>query len=58
MVVINKQLTWQYNGVAPMEEIVNWCNEFLTYQVWSNGYETFYFDNEAAYTAFLLRWIK
>lgn len=39
-----------------MPEIVEWCNEHLVYQVWSNGFETFYFDNEAAYSAFLLRW--
>jgi hypothetical protein len=57
MVVINKKLMWQYNGKGTMTEIQEWCAEFLPYQSWSfNGWETIYFDNEAAFSAFLLRW--
>jgi len=49
-------MSWQYNGVAPWNDIVSWCNTMIPNDVWSNGCETLSFDNEAAYVWFLLRW--
>jgi hypothetical protein len=48
---------WQYNGVAPMVDIVVWCWEMLESKDFSyRGLETIHFHNEAAYTLFLVRW--
>lgn len=49
--------SWQYNGVAPWEEIVDWCNKTIPDNVYSNGFETLTFDDEKAYVLFLLRWL-
>ena len=48
--------SWQYNGVAPWTDIVNWCWD--TYPVGSvyHRFETIHFQNERDYTLFLLRW--
>jgi hypothetical protein len=46
--------SWQYNGVAPWLQIVDWCVE-NTKQTYSSC-ETIYFPDEREYTLFLLRW--
>lgn len=49
-------LIWQYNGVAPFTDIVNWCqNTFGTENVLAK-WETIYFYNERDYLVFLMRW--
>lgn len=48
---------WQYNGVATWGAVYYWCKDNLADDDWQdNGFETFYFYNEKAYTLFLLRW--
>jgi hypothetical protein len=53
---------WQYNGVAPFDEIVKWCMEHLYHgghyePTWeASVYETIYFYDEKEYAMFLLRW--
>jgi hypothetical protein len=48
---------WQYNGVAPFNEIVSWCFQHFGSKVtWSYLNETIYFKDEREYTLFLLRW--
>ena len=49
---------WQYNGAAPMQEILTWCHENLP-DGWGvyTGFETLWFWNREAYAFFLLRWI-
>ena len=46
---------WQYNGVAPWDEIIHWCQDHLWY-CWNDGFDTIHFDDGGEYTAFLLRW--
>jgi hypothetical protein len=49
---------WQYNGDAPLIEIVYWCEITLAPKEWYyNGWETIVFDSDAAWTMFRLRWI-
>ena len=49
--------SWQYNGVAPFEEIVWWCRRtFGSYAGWMWQHETFHFVHEQDYLIFLLRW--
>ena len=48
---------WQYNGVAKMVDIIEWCWATLTYGTWNYRYlETIEFYDEASYTLFLVRW--
>ena len=55
---------WQYNGTAPMKDIVWWCKEnfgpLKTINDWRGAWavewETIYFQNEKDYILFLLRW--
>jgi hypothetical protein len=48
---------WQYNGVAPFNDIVAWCGKhFGGNATWSYLNETIYFRDEREYTLFLLRW--
>lgn len=47
-------ISWQYNGVAPWFEIVEWCAKHLTHV--HSKHETIYFINDHDYTLFLLRW--
>lgn len=49
--------TWQYNGAAPMIEILVWCRENELDHWYPPGSETIYFYNTEDYTYFLLRWI-
>lgn len=54
---MTERIEWQYTGVAPWQEIFNWCYDtFGSGREWSCNWETFYFDNERDYTCFLLRW--
>jgi hypothetical protein len=53
---MTERYKWQYNGAAPMIEILVWCRQNLT-EHWYNGMETIYFENLEDYTYFLLRWI-
>lgn len=46
---------WQYNGAAQWQEIYIWCRDNLNHY-WSNGSDTFHFDDEKEYAWFLLRW--
>jgi len=49
---------WQYNGAAPLIEILVWCRQNLT-EHWYNDYgaETIYFYSLEDYSYFLLRWV-
>ena len=47
---------WQYNGAAPMIEILVWCRQNQL-EHWYPGKETIYFYNREDYSHFLLRWI-
>ena len=47
---------WQYNGAAPIIEILVWCRQNLTDHFY-NGSETIYFYNYEDYSYFLLRWL-
>jgi hypothetical protein len=54
--------SWQYNGVAPWNDIVVWCMQNLYHgghyepNWYTNQKETFYFKDEKEYILFLLRW--
>ena len=54
--------SWQYNGVAPWNDIVVWCMQNLYHgghyepNWYTNKKETFYFKDENEYMLFLLRW--
>ena len=52
------QRQWQYNGVAPMWEILDWCYENLEVglQWYFEGYETLVFRDDCAWMMFALRW--
>jgi len=45
---------WQYNGVVPFNQVLNWCDQH-NIVIW-NEWETLYFTNEQDYLLFLLRW--
>lgn len=48
-------IRWQYNGVAPFDEITDWCKQNI--QGFSViKFETIWFHNESDYILFLLRW--
>jgi len=49
-------MSWQYNGVAPFDEIYQWCRQNIPEYVTMNGWETFVFNDEKAYVLFILRW--
>jgi TPR repeat protein len=44
-----------YDGAAPMDEIVAWCEQHLAGSYHYNNWETIYFTPQA-HTFFLLRW--
>lgn len=46
---------WQYNGVAPFEEVLLWCEKNLGND-WIWNFETFYFKTEQDKLLFALRW--
>jgi len=46
---------WQYNGVAPFYEIIEWCEDHLGCEFhWD--WETIYFADQGQYAWFILRW--
>ena len=48
---------WQYNGVAPMHDILAWCKGALAEHTYGYyGWETIYFFDDAAHLMFQLRW--
>lgn len=47
--------SWQYNGVAPFEEVAEWCEKHFGND-WIWNFETIYFKHERDRTAFMLRW--
>jgi hypothetical protein len=49
-------MTWQYNGVAPWEEIMAWCDQHIGWENYFAPWETIYFRNDSDHTLFLLRW--
>jgi hypothetical protein len=55
-------LSWQYNGVAPWDDIIGWCMDNLYHgghyepNWYSNWHETIYFRDPKEYTLFLLKW--
>ena len=50
-------IKWQYDGVAPWADIVQWCNATIPEYCWSNGVETITFTSKKAYTFFSLKWL-
>lgn len=48
--------SWQYTGVAPWLEIVNWCYNTFPGQDYLCWHETVYFEHEPDYVLFLLKW--
>jgi len=46
---------WQYNGVAPWDEIMAWCDTNVKGYSYIK-FETIYFSREQDYNWFLLRW--
>lgn len=46
---------WQFNGAAPFEEIMLWCEDHFGND-WLWHYETIYFKNERDLSVFLMRW--
>lgn len=55
---MNRYYEWQYNGAAPLRDILAWCRTHLPpHSSWHyNGYETIVFWDPRAYTLFLLKW--
>jgi hypothetical protein len=58
-------LTWQYNGVAPWNDIIKWCGlafgppETPGHRIkrdWGHNFETIRFNKEEHYTMFMLKW--
>jgi len=48
---------WQYNGAAPMDEILSWCEQALAAHIYGYyGWETIYFFDQSSHVMFLLRW--
>ena len=51
-------IEWQYNGAAPMKDIVAWCSDSLAVHTWKyHGWETIVFYNDTTWTMFRLRWM-
>lgn len=47
---------WQYNGSAPLRDILAWCDRYIPDHYGYNGFETIFFNDRGAYAWFLLRW--
>jgi hypothetical protein len=47
--------SWQYTGVAPFDDILEWCEEHFGND-WIWNYETIYFKTEPDRLVFALRW--
>lgn len=48
-------MTWQYNGSAPWESIIQWCYKNLQGE-WRAEMETIHFKQQSDYAWFSLRW--
>jgi hypothetical protein len=48
--------SWQYTGVAPWEDIVDWCQSTFDADSFRARWETIYFLRSQDYAMFLLRW--
>ena len=48
--------SWQYNGVATFDDIMNWCEHHFGNN-WVLSFETIYFKYERDKMFFLLRWM-
>ena len=52
------KIAWQYNGVAPMNDIIDWCDSTFPFDTYHyDGWETIYFYNESCYVFFILKWL-
>jgi len=49
-------LYWQYNGVAPITELVAWCEQQIPDEYVYHGWESILFLTKGAKMLFLLRW--
>jgi hypothetical protein len=49
-------LNWQYNGVAPMKTLVEWCEQHIPDEHVYHGWESILFLTPQAKMLFLLRW--
>ena len=47
--------SWQYNGVAPFEEVMLWCEQHFGND-WIWNFETIYFKHKRDRLFFLLKW--
>lgn len=47
---------WQYNGVAPMIEILHWCHTTIPGEFSYRGWDVIEFYTDRARTLFALRW--
>jgi hypothetical protein len=47
---------WQYNGVAAMAVIVDWCDQHIAGEYVYHGWETIVFHTGRAQSMFLLKW--
>ena len=47
---------YQYDGRAPMRDILKWCREHIADRYICNGFETIFFNNEDAAAYFIMRW--
>jgi len=53
----NMHNEWQYNGIASFEEILKWCWDNLSNNLFGyRGWETIDFFDKEAYILFLMRW--
>ena len=47
--------SWQFNGVAPFDDVIVWCEQHLgNNYIWN--FDTIYFKSERDRAFFLLRW--
>ena len=47
--------SWQFNGVAPFDDVIVWCEQHLgNNYIWN--FETIYFKSQQDHAFFLLRW--
>lgn len=49
-------MSWQYNGIARMDDILEWCYAHIHKLYWWNGSDTIHFHTEDAKVMFLLKW--
>lgn len=47
--------SWQYNGIAPFDEVLQWCEQHFGNN-WIWNWETIYFKREEDKLLFLLKW--